>query len=307
MAEKEDVGVQEITIDKEGPIQLYDAKKKKWKTKWGVLSGGAFYYRDKKKDPELNGPVLLKGATIGNNEDHKKKIALQIVLSDDIHILAFEDDGKKKEWMAALEDNKNKEVGGGSSQSDTSGKKKQSTSMRIKKNVSSGVATSSAGKSLIKEFLGKDGVKLLDLVRKIVTLQDGKKKADEVENDIIRVAVKVILLWKNKDLTTQDLAGTIPGVKAIWSDVIDFCEMSFAYDPAKIKEHGEHLSVSFTKLLADYITEKNLVKMREVINYLVTKELLDKLFSDEGQDESKKELNRILRGGWITVFKNDKQ
>jgi len=31
MAEKEDVGVQEITIDKEGPLQIYDAKKKNGK------------------------------------------------------------------------------------------------------------------------------------------------------------------------------------------------------------------------------------------------------------------------------------
>jgi len=47
--------------------------------------------------------------------------------------------------------------------------------------------------------------------------------------------------------------------------------------------------------------------MRDTINFLVTKELLDVLFVNDAQDEIKKELNRILRGGWITVFKNDKQ
>jgi len=109
---------------------------------------------------------------------------------------------------------------------------------------------------LIKEFLGKDGVTLIDLVKKIVTLYEGKKKAEDAENTIIRIGVKVILLWKNKDITTQDLTGTIPEVKAVWSDVIDFCEMSFAYDPAKIKEHGEKLKISFTKLLAEFISEK---------------------------------------------------
>jgi len=48
--------------------------------------------------------------------------------------------------------------------------------MRIKKNVGGSVATSGAGKGLIKEFLGKDGVKLLDLVKKIITIHEGKKK-----------------------------------------------------------------------------------------------------------------------------------
>jgi len=83
--------------------------------------------------------------------------------------------------------------------------------------------------------------------------------------------------------------------------------MSFAYDPAKIKEHGEGLQVAFTKLLSGHITEKNIVAMREVMVYLVTKELLDRLFADDAHEADKKELNRILRGGWIVVFKNDKQ
>jgi len=179
--------------------------------------------------------------------------------------------------------------------------------MRFKKNVGGSVATSGAGKGIIKEFLGKDGVKLLDIVKMIVTLHEGKKKAEEVENTIIRIAVKVILLWKNKDITTQDIASTVPGVKAIWSDVIDFCEMSFAYDAAKIKVSGQALEVAFSKLLNNRITDKNLVSMTEVMEYLLKKELLDKLFADDSQEDVKKELNRILRGGWIAVFPNDKQ
>jgi len=48
--------------------------------------------------------------------------------------------------------------------------------MRLKKNVGGNVATSSAGKTLIKEFVGKDGVKIIDIVKKIVTIHDSKKK-----------------------------------------------------------------------------------------------------------------------------------
>jgi len=291
----EEEGVQDVNVDKEGAIYFYS--KKKWKSKWGVLSGGAFYYKSKKKS-KLNGPILLKDATISIHGDHKK-IALQIVSpGGETFIFALEDEDKRKEWMAALEENKQKEV---------LYKKRQSTAMRVKKNVGGKAATSSGGKGLIKEFLGKDGASVLDIVKKIVTIHENKKKAEDVENAIIRIAVKVILLWKNKDITGEDIAVTVPGVKAIWSDVIDFCEMSFAYDPAKIKEHGERLQVDFCKLLSQNVSEKNLSKMKDVMNYLVAKELLDKLFADEAQEELKKELNRILRGGWIAVFKNDKQ
>jgi len=47
--------------------------------------------------------------------------------------------------------------------------------------------------------------------------------------------------------------------------------------------------------------------MRELMDYLVKKDLLDILFASNDHDDSKKEFNRILRGGWISVFKTDKQ
>jgi len=221
----------------------------------------------------------------------------------DIFLIATDTEDERKDWLSAFEENQDKEPGSGSA----STKKKQSTAMRLKKNVGGNVATSSAGKSLIKEFVGKEGVKILDIVKKVVTLHENKKKAEEVENIIIRIAVKVILLWKNKDLTADDIASTIPGVKAVWSDVIDFAEMSFAYDPVKIKEHGDNLQKSFTALLSEYITDKNLQALRDAMAYLVHKELLDILFANDAQEDLKKELNKILRGAWIAVFKNDRQ
>jgi len=172
--EKEETGVQEIVIDKEGDFQLYS--KKKWKPKWLVLSGGALFYKSKKKEPELDGPILLKDATISVNDEHKKKFAFQVITGGTTYVFSFEDEEKRNEWLAAVQENKGKEVGGSSS-GGGAGKKKQSTAMRIKKNVGGSVATSGAGKGLIKEFLGKDGVKLLDIVKKIVTLHEGKKKS----------------------------------------------------------------------------------------------------------------------------------
>jgi len=134
-----------------------------------------------------------------------------------------------------------------------------------------------------------------------------RKKATEVENNIIRVAVKVILLWKNKDLTNNDIAETVPKVKAVWSDVIDFCEMSFAYDPPKLKESGDELANCFTVLLKAFVTENTIDRMTQTISYVTTKELLDVLFANDEQAELKQELTRILRGGWIAAFKDDKK
>jgi len=203
------------------------------------LSGGAVYLKAKKKDPEINISILLKNSQIKINEDHKKKFAIEIESCGESYLIATESEEERKEWHTAISDNHDKEPGSSGSAGPSSSKKKQSTAMRVKKNVGGNIATSSTGKSLIREFVGKDGVKIIEIVKKVVSIYDSKKRADDVENVIIRIAVKVILLWKNKDITNENIVSIIPKVKAVWSDAIDFAEMSFAYDPAKLKDHAD--------------------------------------------------------------------
>jgi len=293
-----------LFIDKEGAMQVHNAKNKKWKVKWGVLSGGGLYTKNKQKDPELSDPIVIKGATLEASED-KKKFIIKISLGGKDQLICFDSDSERSEWLTALKTNLDKDVGKGDA---TKSKKTQSVAMRLKKGAASSVATSSAGKGLIKEFLGKDGISLLDLIKQVVTNYEGKKKATEIEDNIIRVAVKVILLWQNKDITNANIASTVPKVKAVWSDIIDFCEMSFAYDPPKIKASGEDLIVCFTNLLKDYVTDNTLTRLKATITYITTQALLDSVFASSSpeQDAIKKELMRILRTAWIAAFGSDR-
>jgi hypothetical protein len=57
--------------------------------------------------------------------------------------------------------------------------------------------------ALIKDFVGPDIETVLETVKKVIEFVDGKKKATEIENNIIKISVKVILLWKKKELTVQ--------------------------------------------------------------------------------------------------------
>jgi len=105
----------------------------------------------------------------------KKKFGIEID-NGEIFLLALENEEERKDWHTAISENLGKEPGTAST--DRAGvKKKQSASMRFKKNIGGNMATTSAGKGLIKEFVGKDGVKIIDIVKKIVTIYDSKKKS----------------------------------------------------------------------------------------------------------------------------------
>lgn len=85
--------------------------------------------------------------------------------------------------------------------------------MALKKNLAGKVATSGAGKKLLEEFMGKEGKTLLKQLRDLITLQDGKSKAKEIEDNIIKLGVKVLLLHKNHDIAEAELRKPVDFIK----------------------------------------------------------------------------------------------
>jgi len=202
------------------------------------------------------------------------------------------DEGARNEWITSLNTNKTKDS------VDIILRVKQSTSMRVKRNVSCAVATTTAGKDVIRKFVGKKALQSIDIVKDVVTQFEDKKKANEIENFIIKIAVKAILLWQNKDITEEDVADVVPLVRSLWISVLNYCQMPFTYDPVGIKSSGDELALAFSSILAPHVSEKTLNSLRETISYLEQRELLDIVFEREAQEGMRKELVRILNAEW---------
>jgi len=284
--------------------------KDKWKSKYAVLSGGSLLLAKKKGETEYDLAITLKKVSIKEaaaDEDKKKKkekTSSFTLTADGIdYVFQFESDKDAKAWSDALKANMDKDEAKGV----VLAKKKQSAMMSMKKNISGKAATSGAGKSLIKEQLGSGGVRMLEIVNEIITVHEGKKKATEVEDNLIRFAVKILLLHKNKDITTTELMKCVPLLRAVWSNVIDACEMSFAYDPAAIKTHMEELAAAFQKLVQQHLQDKNIESMKETLAYLTQEALMDRLFKDDAGAEYKKDMEHIVRKAWIKLFKDAKK
>jgi len=175
---------------------------------------------------------------------------------------------------------------------------KQSTSMRVKRNVSCAVATTTAGKDVIRKFVGKKALQSIEIVKEVVSQFEDKKKANEIENFIIKIAVKAILLWQNRDITEEDIAEVVPMIRSLWISVLNYCQMPFTYDPVLIKSSGEELAIAFSNIMAPHVSEKTLNVMRETISYLEQRELLDIVFEKEEQDGMRKDIVRILNAEW---------
>jgi len=175
---------------------------------------------------------------------------------------------------------------------------KMGASQRAKRHMSSAMASTTTGKDVIKKFVGKKGIQSLEIIKEVVTKHSDKKKAMEIENAIIKIAVKAILLWQNKDINEEDLSEVIPLVKALWLDVLNYCQMPFTYDPLCVKAHGDELVVVFCNILMPFVSERTLQLLRDTVGYLEQKELLDIVFEQEAEEGMRKELVRILNADW---------
>eukprot|EP01130_Rhizamoeba_saxonica_P007663 TRINITY_DN3104_c0_g1_i1.p1 TRINITY_DN3104_c0_g1~~TRINITY_DN3104_c0_g1_i1.p1 ORF type:complete len:213 (-),score=65.75 TRINITY_DN3104_c0_g1_i1:16-654(-) len=205
------------------------------------------------------------------------------------------DDETFDKWMNALQNSKDLDV-------ETHVKRKQGKKMRMKKNLGGKVATSGAGKSIIKEFLGAEVIQLIAIVKRVIKKKDGKAKAKEAESNIIKIGVKVILLIHNKDLTMRDIKPTLDRIKKLWSDLLDACEMSFCYDVEKIQESALYLLGEFKGIIQNFVSDENMEILEETITYISDEPLLDFFYLEDEQEVDRADIQVILRDLWDRAF-----
>jgi len=111
----------------------------------------------------------------------------------------------------------------------------------------------------------------------------------------------------NKDLSLDELRPSLPLIKNIWSDALDFCEISFSYNPEKFAETIKKLGTSLTTTLSPYISEKSINKLNQCLDFISQKELLDILYVDENQNQLKAQLCEVLRNLWNKAFLDEEQ
>jgi len=207
---------------------------------------------------------------------------------------SVKDEDSRKEWITAVSNGTNAEPF-----SDIISKVKQSRAMRLKKNVSSAVATSGAGKDIIRKFVGKKAIRSINIVKEVSLKHCGdKKRVTELENALIKLGAKAIVLWQNGDITEEDINESIPTMRNLWVTTLNFCQMNFTYDGQALKTLFNELLVAFNNILAPYVTEKTLALLKETLLFLSEEKFLEFVFLSEGEETTRKDIVAILNTDW---------
>lgn len=143
-----------------------------------------------------------------------------------------------------------------------------------------------SNKTIAKQFIDDDFGVLLDTLHTILRAEIGdNKKADKVITNMIKITVKIGLLYKNKQFSSEELAlaAQFRGkLRKAALTVISFYEVDFTYDRgflvSVVSECGEMLH----KLVDRHLSEKSHGRINMIISNFSNGALLDKVFQSDG-------------------------
>eukprot|EP01120_Amphizonella_sp_Union-15-10_P004836 TRINITY_DN1559_c0_g1_i2.p1 TRINITY_DN1559_c0_g1~~TRINITY_DN1559_c0_g1_i2.p1 ORF type:complete len:383 (+),score=98.71 TRINITY_DN1559_c0_g1_i2:76-1224(+) len=273
-------------------------KKDRWKPHYCCLIGGSFFYYRTSQDMEPQGTIHLKGSTIKKLEssgDAKKKWVLEIKTEETTLHASVGAAQDLDAWVDSLKSNSKLEQ----SQPPTKEKsKKQGRMTGAKKKIAGNVAVSTFGKSVIKKVINDETAALLISIRKIVKKESNAKKADELEKNIIKLAVKSYLLIDKGKLRGDDFLIADSPLREAFELLIKCfngrgrVETKVLSDAFKRVEGMLHRAETvITNLLAPHLTPKNMFRISSTFGYLGNAEFLEKVFKDQALEE---ELEKLI-------------
>lgn len=155
--------------------------------------------------------------------------------------------------------------------------------LQIQKKVFGKLST----KALVKSLIDDDLASLLDTMHIILKLELGDaKKADKVIKNLIKITVKIGLLYKNNQFSPEELAlGAKIRMKFRHAalTVISFSQVDFSYDRAFLVKLVSEIGEMLHKLVNQHLTPKSHQRIDSVISALGKEETLDKVFLPEGE------------------------
>eukprot|EP01123_Difflugia_compressa_P006417 TRINITY_DN18622_c0_g1_i1.p1 TRINITY_DN18622_c0_g1~~TRINITY_DN18622_c0_g1_i1.p1 ORF type:complete len:137 (-),score=11.10 TRINITY_DN18622_c0_g1_i1:116-526(-) len=124
-----------------------------------------------------------------------------------------------------------------------------------------------------------------------------KKKSKEVEEEIINIAVKVILLVKHKNLSRADIIPLKEKITELCNYFIHCIKFVFDYIPGpEEKTHilATALVEESIKLFQKHLSPKNLLKYTELCNYITSTRTLDLLLLEPQLKPSRDDWSFIM-------------
>ncbi|XP_061633797.1 tumor necrosis factor, alpha-induced protein 8-like protein 2 B [Phyllopteryx taeniolatus] len=180
----------------------------------------------------------------------------------------------------------------------------QAMAMKVQKKILSSMAT----KASIQMFIDDTTSEILDELYRVSKEYSGNKaEAHKVIKDLIKIAVKIGVLFRNNRFSTEELVLAQDFKKKLRQGAmtaISFYEVDFTFEKTVMSELLTGCRDLLLQLVNSHLTLKSHGRINNVFNHYADPELLTRLYQPDGPFRDNltricKGLNKLLEDGTI--------
>lgn len=150
--------------------------------------------------------------------------------------------------------------------------------LRTQKKLLSKMAT----KKTVKVFIDETSARVLDNLYKLAKEYSGNKKTSEkVVKDLIKIVIKIGVLYRNDQFTEDELRLAEQFKKkfrTVAMTVISFYEVDFSFDKNYLAKALNECSTMVKELIKNHLTEKSVGRVENVFGFFGNSDLLEAMF-----------------------------
>ncbi|XP_060527276.1 tumor necrosis factor alpha-induced protein 8-like protein isoform X2 [Cylas formicarius] len=153
-----------------------------------------------------------------------------------------------------------------------------------------------AGKNIARAFIDDTTASLLDnLYRLAKQYSNNKKEAEKLIKNIIKVVIKLGVLYRNNLLGEDDMRHAEKfksKFRMAGMAIISFYEVDFSYDRNYLVQALDESQKNLQYIISKHLTDKSLSRVESVFSYFGNETFLDAIFKRDG--EYRESLGRVV-------------
>jgi len=289
-----------VTVSNKGYLEM-KPKGKGWKAGYAVLVGGSmFYYKNAGDKPK--GHIDIKGMTVvaDTKASDKKKFAFALERDGKVEWSGQSNSKEEREtWIGHLNNAIKLEPCEEPSQDGKGKRKKAGFGRKLEENVGIAVADSSVGKAIMKKIINEETTTLINALKALVTVESGSdKKANEMEKNIIKIAVKAYILVDNKILKGDQFLVADKPLRDAFNLLVKVFNGRQRAKKERVIEALQRVESDLKKaekvitdLLAPHLDPKYMMKLSSIFATVANVKFLETVFYNESVED---ELEKLI-------------
>lgn len=279
-----------------------------------LTNGSTLHCYKSPLESEPLGSIELKGCTSEKapvDPKKKKKTVINLSCGDFLYLIEASGDDDCAQWIEEFTRCASLAPEGPPSKEAIS-RKKMSKAARMKKGAAGKMVGTAPVKAMTRKLADEETLTLLRNLKVVIKKDSSVKKADEIENDIMKIGMKSFFLVDNK-IVESDAFLEVDGpirkafelIVKVWDKKDRTSKESLKVAFTSIEGHLRKAEQTLTAILLPHLQSKSIARVKNIFSYVGSARFLESIMLDDELEDEVHELVKAIE--YYTQFHHYKE